>query len=184
VGARVLLTSSAAVYGNQTGILSEAGPVAPASPYGQAKHDMEQQAAVLGAELGVSVCVLRIGNIAGVDAILGGWRPGCRLDRFADGRSPARSYIGAQTLARVLADLVATPDLPDVLNIAEPGPVEMSALLDAADLAWIPQDAPDTAIPQVELDVRRLQTLCPWLPGAADPARMVAQWRRLAPRLS
>ena len=179
VPARVLLASSAAVYGNQPGLLSEAAPLYPVNAYGAAKAEMEARGAELGAELGVQVCSLRIGNIAGVDAILGGWRPGFRLDRFADGRSPRRSYIGVATLARVLGELPGLPDLPGVLNIAEPGLVEMAALLDAAGLAWQAQPAPETAIPEVELDVTSLQALCPWLPGRGEAARLVEEWRRL-----
>jgi len=179
VPARVLLASSAAVYGNQPGLLSEAAPLHPVNAYGAAKAEMEARGAALGAELGVQVCSLRIGNIAGVDAILGGWRPGFRLDRFADGRSPRRSYTGVATLARVLGELPGMPNLPGALNIAEPGLVEMGELLDAAGLAWQPQEAPETAIPEVELDVTSLQRLCPWLPGRSEAARLVEEWRRL-----
>ena len=151
VGARVrvLLTSSAAVYGAQSGSLAEDAPLRPANAYGVAKVEMEERGAVLGAELGVAVTSLRIGNIAGLDAILGGWRPGFRLDRFADGRSPRRSYIGLATLARTLRELPLMEGLPGALNIAEPGMVEMGALLDAASLAWEAQEAPETAIPEV-----------------------------------
>lgn len=177
VGARVLLASSAAVYGSQGGRLAEDAPLRPVNAYGAAKAEMEARAADLGAELGVTVTSLRIGNIAGVDAILGGWKPGFRLDRFADGCSPRRSYVGAATLARVLGELPLMPDLPGLLNIAEPGMVEMAALLDAAGLAWQAQPASETAIPEVELDVRALQALCPWLPERGDAARMVAEWR-------
>lgn len=175
--ARVLLTSSAAVYGAQSGSLAEDAPLRPANAYGAAKVEMEERGAALGAELGVAVTSLRIGNIAGLDAILGGWRPGFRLDRFADGRSPRRSYIGLATLARTLHELPLMEGLPGALNIAEPGVVEMGALLDAAGLAWEAQEAPETAIPEVELDVAALQTLCPWLPDRGEPARMVAEWR-------
>ena len=178
-GARVLLASSAAVYGSQSGSLGENAPLRPASAYGAAKAEMEARGAELGADLGVAVTSLRIGNIAGVDAILGGWKPGFRLDRFTDGRSPRRSYIGAATLARVLGELPRMPDLPGLLNIAEPGMVEMGALLDAAGLAWQAQEAPETAIPEVELDVASLQVLCPWLPERGEAARMVAEWRGL-----
>lgn len=138
-GVPVLLSSSAAVYGNQTGVLDETCPLAPLNAYGQAKARMEREAQALAQNLGARVTSLRIGNIAGVDAILGGWRAGFALDRFADGATPRRSYIGAVTLARVLGDLarcsVGGRDLPDVLNVAAPGMIEMGALLDAAGWA-------------------------------------------------
>ena len=184
-GQRVILASSAAVYGATAGLLREELPPAPLHPYGQAKADMEARAFLLGRELGVEVTVLRIGNIAGLDAILGGWRPGFRLDHFADGRTPRRSYIGPVTLADVLKALLAQPSLPPVLNIAQPGPVEMGALLQAAGRAYATGPAPETAIAEVALDVSHLRA---FLAGTldlppADPAEMVAEWTRLAPHI-
>lgn len=175
---RVLLASSAAVYGNQPGVLSEEAPLHPATPYGAAKAAMETRALRLGAEAGVAVTALRIGNIAGLDAILGGWRPGFQLDRFADSTTPRRSYIGGQMLAQVLAALVQRPGLPEVLNLAQPGPVAMGDLLRAAGLDFSLRPAPDSAIPEVALEVTRLAGLLPPdvpLPPA-DPAQLVAEW--------
>jgi len=183
-GARVLLASSAAVYGNQPGLLSETLALDPVSDYGCAKAEMERGAINLAAELGVSVCALRIGNIAGMDAILGGWRPGFRLDRFADGRTPARSYIGVLDLARVLADLLAAPARPAALNVAQPGGIDMGMLLTAAGLPWESQAAPKTAIPQVILQTEQLQTLLPQRLPVAEPAQLVAQWAMLEPHLA
>ncbi|MEX5565677.1 NAD(P)-dependent oxidoreductase [Pseudophaeobacter sp. 1A16562] len=178
---RVLLASSAAVYGNQPGVLSEEAPLTPANPYGVAKAEMEAQALRLGAEAGVAVTALRIGNIAGLDAILGGWRPGFQLDRFADGTTPRRSYIGVRMLAQVLAALVQHRGLPEVVNVAQPGPVAMGDLLRAAGLDFSLRPAPDSAIPEVALEVTRLAGLLPPdvpLPPA-DPARLVAEWAAL-----
>ncbi|MFW8637290.1 NAD-dependent epimerase/dehydratase family protein [Cribrihabitans pelagius] len=183
-GARVLLASSAAVYGSQPGLLDEAAPLAPANAYGAAKAEMEQRAQALGAALGVAVTSLRIGNVAGFDAILGGWRPGFRLDRFADGQSPRRSYIGPACLARVLAALLARPGLPAVLNLAQPGAVEMAALLTAAGRGFSWQAAAPGAIPAVELDTARLQALLPGPLAPADPARMAAEWAALEPHFN
>lgn len=178
LGVPVLLASSAAVYGAAAGLLPETAALAPVSDYGRAKATMERRAADLGRDLGVPVSSLRIGNIAGADAILGGWRPGFTLDRFADGRTPRRSYIGPVTLARVLERLCLTPDLPALLNIAAPGVVEMGALLDAAGLAWTPRPAPVGAIAQVALDVTGLCARLPLAPATA--AGLVAEWRGLA----
>jgi len=175
-GARVLLASSAAVYGNQAGMLDETTPLAALSDYGRAKMDMERRGATLGARLGVAVCALRIGNIAGLDAILGGWKPGFQLDRFKDGRSPRRSYIGMATLARVLGDLVRVRDLPGALNIAAPGLVEMGVLLDAAGLAWSARAAPDSAIPELALSTQALAQIVA-LPQSTRPEELVAEWR-------
>lgn len=188
-GVPVLLSSSAAVYGNQTGVLDETCPLAPLNAYGQAKARMEREAQALAQNLGARVTSLRIGNIAGVDAILGGWRAGFALDRFADGATPRRSYIGAVTLARVLGDLArcsaggytGARDLPAVLNVAAPGMIEMGALLDAAGLGWTPRDAPQTAIPAVCLSTERLETVTSFDRDDSTPAAMVAEWRSLAP---
>jgi len=184
VGVPVLLASSAAVYGTRGGLLSEVPPPAPVSAYGRAKAEMEARAADLGAELGVAVTALRIGNVAGADAILGGWRAGFALDRFADGRTPRRSYIGPATLARVLTDLALRAarrrDLPACLNIAAPGAVEMGALLDAAGLAWAPRPAPAAAIPEVVLDVTALAGLVRLDPKEGTAQMLVAEWRAFA----
>lgn len=179
-GARVLLASSAAVYGDRTGLLRETDGPAPASVYGRAKAEMEARAGDLGARLGVPVCALRIGNVAGLDAALGGWRPGFALDRFEDGRTPVRSYIGPAALARVLATLCAETGLPEVLNLAEPGAFEMGVLLDVAGLAWAPRRAPAGAIAEVCLSTNRLARHAD-LAGSGDPVRMVAEYRRLEP---
>ncbi|MDU9006537.1 NAD-dependent epimerase/dehydratase family protein [Sedimentitalea todarodis] len=177
-GARVLLASSAAVYGATPGLLREDHPPVPLSEYGRAKAVMERRGAELGAARGVAVTALRIGNVAGVDAILGGWAPGFRLDQFADGRTPRRSYIGVQTLARVLRDLIIAPDLPGILNVAAPGAIEMGALLKAADLDWTPRPAPDTAIAKVELCTGRLARFIRFDADDSSAAAMVAQWRK------
>jgi len=176
-GAAVFLTSSAAVYGNQPGVLEESALLRPVSEYGKAKAAMEARARVLAAELGVRVCALRIGNIAGIDATLGDWRPGFRLDRFADGRTPRRSYIGMQTLARVLGDLMQADDLPDVLNVAAPGTLEMGALLEAAGLAWEARVAPENAIEELCLSTRALARFTTLKGVNADT--LVAEWRAM-----
>ena len=178
-GARVLLTSSAAVYGNRPGLLSEDTPLAPVSDYGRAKVAMEREAARLGARLGVAVCALRIGNIAGSDAILGGWRPGFALDVLAGGATPRRSYIGPLTLARVLGALAGMARLPGVLNVAAPGTVAMGALLDAAGLDWSPRPAPAGAIPEVGLDTAALARLVSLDAGCGLPETLVAEWHAL-----
>lgn len=179
--APVILCSSAAVYGRAGGVLDETRAPTPAHPYGAAKAEME--AAVLNharehAQEG-GATILRIGNVAGADAALGGWRAGFALDVFADGATPARSYIGPATLARVLAGLLerlrAGAALPGILNVAQPGPVEMGALLTAAGLAWTPRPAPAEAIARVELATDRLAALVPLPP--ADAAGLVAEWR-------
>lgn len=175
---RVLLASSAAVYG-RAGFepLREMDPASPVSGYGRAKLDMERRALELAARLGHPATVLRIGNVAGADAMLAGWRPGMALDRFADGSTPRRSYIGPLSLARALATLSRAADLPEVMNLAAPGTVEMGALLNVAGLPWTPRPAGAQAIAQVWLDTARLERHVPFGPEESMAAGLVDQWR-------
>ncbi|SFJ79403.1 NAD-dependent epimerase/dehydratase family protein [Jannaschia pohangensis] len=180
---RVILFSSAAVYGRASGPLVETAAPTPVAPYGTAKAEMEENVARWCAAHpnGPEVTILRLGNVAGADALLSSLDktpPG--LDIFPDGRSPRRSYIGPRTLAEVLVRLAIHPGpLPEILNVAAPGTVEMAALLRAAALSWTPMRAPPAAIPEVELDTRLLQSLLPLPPDASDPARIVAEWREV-----
>ena len=160
-GRPVLLASSAAVYGAGQGPLREEGPVQPLAPYGAAKLAMEAAAAKAGGPQ----CSLRIGNVAGADALLGQEAPtgGRVLDVFGDGHGPARSYIGPLALAvaldRLAARAAAGESLPACLNLALPGVVGMDDLLRAAGETFRPRPAPPTAIASVELDVSRALAL-------------------------
>lgn len=174
---RVVLTSSAAVYGGAGGILREDQPLTPANPYGEAKARMEEAAQRRAAALGVAVTALRIGNVAGFDAILGGWRPGFALDQFADGRTPRRSYIGVAGLARSVCDLLDCPELPQAVNLAQPQPVEMAEILRAADLAFHLRPAPETAIAEVAFDLSLLQSCLSYPLPPAEAQSLVAQWQ-------
>lgn len=177
-GVPVLLASSAAIYGAAEIPLREDSPLDPQNAYGRAKQHMEQAALSRAHVLGARVSCLRIGNIAGSDAILKGWKPGFVLDQFTDGTTPARSYIGPKTLAQSLFSLCDHSDLPETLNIATPQVVQMGALLDAAGLAWTPRPAPVGAIARVELDVSRLMHILPLAPEAGVPQRLVEEWQQ------
>ena len=174
---RVFLTSSAAVYSGTTGDLDEAAQLNPLSDYGRAKAEMEVEALALAAELNHPVTILRIGNVAGADAILGGWRSGMQLDQLPDGSTPKRSYIGPHTLAQTLHALTKVADLPPVLNLSAPGAVEMGTLLDAAERAWTPRKAPDTVIADVTLSTKLLETYVDFAPQSSTPRGLVAEWR-------
>ena len=176
LGARwTLLPSSAAVYG--AGPCHEDAAPEPLSDYGRAKLAMERAVA------GRPASCLRIGNVAGADALLGRNEGEAVLDRLPDGLAPRRSFVGPEGLARVLAALArlaaAGRTLPDLLNVAAPAAVGMEALADAAGLRWRYRKAPSGVIPVVALDTARLEALAPGAAGEADATAMVAEWRRL-----
>ena len=168
LGVPVLVASSQAVYGPRAGPLREDAPLAPAGEYGRAKAAMEV------AVTGPHVTHLRIGNVAGCDALADAIARGpVTLDRFADGQGPARAMIGPRDLARVLLALLAAPARPRVLNVARPGLVAMADVLAAAGVPFGWRAAPPGALQALALDVTRLQAICPLPPG--DAAAMVAQ---------
>lgn len=174
---RVFLASSAAVYGAQGGLLTESDQCHPVSDYGHAKLDMEQATLAQGRALGHPVTALRIGNVAGADAILGGWHDQMSIDQLPDGRTPRRSYIGPQSLTRALHDLCHADDLPEVMNLAAPGAVEMGGLLDAAGLVWRPRNAGPDVIEEVRLDTARLTSHVTLPASAGHVDTIVAEWR-------
>lgn len=169
----VLLCSSQAVYGAAPGPHSEAGPTAPHTDYGRAKHAMEEAA-------GANACCLRIGNVAGCDMLLRNARTGpVTLDRFADGTGPRRCYVGPLSLARIMLALIARGgDLPVRLNLAAPGSVAMADLLDAAGLPFGWRRAPEGALSDLRLDLSRLAGLVPLDPDWGRPVRLVAEARQ------
>ncbi|KEJ90739.1 NAD-dependent epimerase [Sulfitobacter donghicola DSW-25 = KCTC 12864 = JCM 14565] len=171
-GVRVFVASSAAVYGAAIGPHSEDTNVAPVSEYGAAKLAMEQAALAQGQG---RTCVLRIGNVAGADAILGGWQEGMALDELPDGSTPRRSYIGARSLAHVVHRLCFAEDLPQIINIAAPGVVAMGDLLDAAGLAWTRRPSGDQTIPEVALETSRVERFYSFEVNECTPKGMVEQ---------
>ena len=179
----VFLASSAAVYGPGRALTEDATP-APVADYGRAKAAMESAALNWHARNGgPGLTLLRIGNVAGADALLGRARRGpVTLDPTPDGTGPRRSYIGPVTLAAVLSRLATlavdgTP-LPRILNIATPLPVAMSALLDAAALPWHFGPRNPAVIPEVSLNTARLQSLIRLPPTSSHPRNLVAEWRQ------
>lgn len=182
---RVLLTSSAAVYGEPLDgqALCEEDETRPVNDYGRSKLAMEAVCDPWRAR-GLEICCLRIGNVVGADALLlnGLAAKGLplRIDRFADGGGPQRSYIGPATLASVTAALAAHPDpLPACLNIGAPNPVAMADLASAAGFDWQWQAAPVSAHQRITLDVSRLAALYSFTPADSEPLEMICQWSRL-----
>lgn len=181
VGARhVLLASSSAVYGTALErAYREDDTPAPEAPYGAAKLEMERACAA--APDGPGVTMLRIGNVAGADALLLNVARGgaMRLHRFADGGGPVRSYIGPKSLARVLETLLRADALPGALNIASPVPVTMQALLEAGTtpFEWAP--APASAVQHITLDCHALAARHAFDKDASTPRHMLAEWQEV-----
>ncbi|WP_085790491.1 NAD-dependent epimerase/dehydratase family protein [Roseivivax jejudonensis] len=182
LGARLVLhASSAAIYRPGAADLPETQPPDPPAAYGAAKAEMER---VLEHAPGPRAICLRIGNVAGADSLCAAVDRGdtVTLDRFADGGSPVRSYIGPSDLARVIVALSAaeTRSLPAILNVAAPSPTAMADLALAAGRPVAFRAAPPTAVPRVALDTTRLARICPLDPEAGSAARLIADWRSAA----
>lgn len=166
----VLIASSQAVYGPQVGALSETTACHPNSVYGRAKLAMEQSVAGRA-----RVTSLRIGNVAGTDSLFRSMAAGpVPLDEVAPSVGPRRAMIGPVCFARLIGTLLRH-DLPPVLNVAQPGLVDMADLLRAGGGAWHWRPAPDTVLAALELDVSALTRFVDLPP--ADPATLVAEAR-------
>jgi nucleoside-diphosphate-sugar epimerase len=183
-GARHLfIASSGAVYRPQAGDNTEDTPPDPANAYGLAKLAAEQAARDA---MATGLTLLRIGNIAGADALLGGNAPGTRvvLDPVAGQNGPERSYLGPRVLASVFSGLaglaVAGAALPLVLNVAQPGRIAMGDLLDAAGRDWGFGPPNPAVLPRLTLNTDRLAALLP-LP-AATAGGLVAELAALSGR--
>lgn len=179
----VFLSSSQAIYSRLDHPADEQAPIAPPNAYGAAKAAMERAAhdwqnAVPNRP---AITSLRIGNVAGTDALGLNAAQGVPLilDRFDNGEGPERSYIGVKTFAGVLAALLAHvargTDLPFALNVAAPHPVAMADLLSAWDRHWTWRPAPPDARQSVTLDVSCLSRLYNFDPSDSDPAEMAKQ---------
>jgi UDP-glucose 4-epimerase len=171
---RVFLTSTAAVYGKQTGRLDENCPTSPLSDYARAKVEMEDMAL----QHSQTSTILRIGNVAGADAILGNWHPKMKIEQLPNNATPKRSYIGPATLARIFLELASHDELPSILNVAAPRSVHMNKLLDSAGLDYTMTPATSQTIADVTLDTKRLQRYVTFTEEHSLPSSMVAEWKK------
>lgn len=183
---RVLHCSSIAVYAPKNGVLTEGDPTYPANPYGLAKLEMEQSVSALD---GPQAVCLRIGSVAGAESLAASMRKswngadeGLTLDRFADGKGPARSYIAPSDLARALVELALTAEVPNVVNVGAPQPVHMENLLRAAHHPMEWRKAPDGARQYAVMDCSGLAGLVDLPKNASDPEHIVSDWLSLEGR--
>jgi len=165
-----------AVYAPSGEALAETADLAPRHDYGASKLAAEQALA----EATPRPIRLRLGNVAGTDALADGMaeaaraRTPVRLDRFSDGTTPRRAFIAPDDLARAVSHLVRrAEDLPwSVFNLAGPTPVEMAALVAHAGVCFEYRPAPASALPVQHLDTSRLAALGLDLARSADPAHL------------
>ncbi|MFV0245554.1 MAG: NAD-dependent epimerase/dehydratase family protein [Qingshengfaniella sp.] len=192
---RSLFMSSAAVYGALVRPdISEAMAPAPANAYGVAKLAMEQAVAAAPVAGAMDVLILRLANVIGADMLADAVacatpEAPLRLDRFADGTAPRRSYASPMTVARLVRAMADRPVARgrEILNLADGPPVAMDALLQAraaagAPVPWSWRPAPDTALPVLGLATDRLLARVPELAGDVrlSPEALVADWLALA----
>jgi len=177
---RVLVASSSAVYGNYLDRpFSEYDVPRPINNYGKSKLEMEK-VCMHWSNQSLQVTSLRIGNIAGADALLmqalqSGFTD-LFIDQYDDGGTPQRSYIGPKTLADTLIKLANYSDsLPRVLNVGASVPVEMGLLANAAGLTWSKKVAKSPRSQRIILDCTRLWGIIPEPLGAANPVDIVMQ---------
>lgn len=181
---RVFMLSSAAVYGRpepDQQPFHEGDTLAPLSPYGESKAAMEYRAL---ARQNPNTCILRLGNVAGADALLGQLikdrNATIELDIFPDGHGPRRAYVGPQQLLRIILRLCDAPSVPPVLNIATPDAVNMDDLLDAwmtcqpGAGAFTPRAPGTQAIQSVCFNTAALQRIVPF-DAQASRAATIAQ---------
>ena len=175
---QVFIMSSVAVYRPGAHIIDENVAPDPTSDYGRAKLAAELAArAVLP-----SVTVLRLGNVAGSDALLGHLNPNqtMQVDPVAAQNGPVRSYIGPQVLADTLAQLTRIAatgaPLPAILHLAQQPAVAMGDLLDAAGQPWQFGPIRAATVPRVCVSTGILTSMMPMPP--ATPASLVADMIR------
>ncbi len=180
---RVLVASSSAVYGIGDGSpFSEAASCTPVNEYGRSKLEMEHACEDFrGNDL--EVCCLRIGNVAGADALLLNIKNSetytpISIDIFADGRGPLRSYIGPKTLSMVIDTLVLqTYKLPSILNIAAPSPIHMDVLANAAGHPWVPKKPKNQSHQNISLDCSLISEIYPFTVSEGTASEIVMQWK-------
>ena len=179
---RVLLASSSAVYGIGDGRpFTEKSTCYPINEYGQSKLRMEDACRHFR-DKGIDLCYLRIGNVAGADALLMNIARAMQnepieIDIFENGLGPVRSYIGPSTLARVLQTLCLHPKkIPEVLNIATPTPISMTALAIATKHPWRPRPAVADSPQYITLNCDSLEEIFKFLPADSSPSEMIDQW--------
>ncbi|MDQ2065144.1 NAD-dependent epimerase/dehydratase family protein [Xinfangfangia sp. CPCC 101601] len=171
---RLIFLSTAAVYSSGS-LRAESAAVAPASAYGRSKAQAE---ALLRDRATLALTLLRLGNLAGADALLGRPAPEKILLDQVGGHAegPLRSWIGARAFVQAIQALCQM-ELPSILNLAQEPPLRMGALLDAAGLDW-QAGSQMAAVPEATLDLSLLQSILPLPPASPGQIAAEAAWAR------
>ncbi len=183
---RILVASSSAIYGASNGIpFTEDAKPRPQNEYGEAKLQMEK-CCEPWRKRGLEICCMRIGNVAGADALMGNFSANrlfspLTIDLFEDGRGPIRSYIGPRTMYEVLQTLCLMKNAPpDILNLAAPVPVRMEDIADAAGQNWVGVSKKDNGSQNITLDCSVLSQLHDFDEIDSSPEELVHQWKGLS----
>ena len=169
--AHIVLASSASVYGNIADTpLTEEVCLQPVSAYGTSKARMEDAVhAACTEENTPAITILRIGNVAGSDALLATAERHASsgapmtLHRFPDGAAPIRSYIGPEDLFNVVYALSHPHiDQPRVVNVASPHAISLDVALQGyrsyllPKLRWVDTPIQDESPARVVLCTKTL----------------------------
>lgn len=158
----LLFASTAAVY-PQRGQKAHEAECDPVNAYGRSKLEAERALEKGAGDLPWTA--LRLGNIAGADALLGQNRESYQLDPVPDGGAgPLRSWIGPQTLALVIESLVEKlylgQMLPKAINVAAQPALRMGDILDAAGKPWRFGPENPAVVPSATLATDLLSRIC------------------------
>lgn len=196
----VILCSSAAIYGRAgSEPCRETDAPTPITPYGDSKAAMERIAKTLSADKvfrasGVKITVLRIGNVAGADALLAAAERHTMagtpmpLHRFEDGAAATRSYIGPRDLFEVIRAAITSDVAHRTINVVHLQAVTLDDLSAAyrdhllPDLTWQDTPAPETVPPVVTLSADKVSRFVPFstlMDPTDDLAAQVVEYRSL-----
>ena len=173
--------SSTSVYGDLGGRWAfETSPLQGRSPQAVRRTAAERDWLELGARLGLTVCIFRLGAIYG---------PGrSALDRVADGETrvtvkPGQvfSRVHVDDVAALLAASLARPRLGGVYNVADDAPASAESLLDeaAALLGHPPVERVPFGSAELSDEARRFWQECRRVANARAKAEL--GWRPVYP---